>query len=287
MYRFIPFFALLLLLPVQMLRAQCSDAGACAIGAMHGESDVEVPRHQAAVRYIFGSSGKPEEISYHSILFEGSVEVFSGARVSARLPYMVVDAPPGSISGIGDLTVLWDQRLWQDDGMELRAQGGVKLPTGEDNAKGLPQLYQTGLGTTDLLLGLSLDAAPWNAAIGYQYSDGRSENSRTRLQRGDDLFARAGYRTVVNDFGLGLEVIAIQRLALSSVINLEAEGLDRFISVPGSDQLQVNLLGSASTPLADNLRLALLAAIPLLKRDVNIDGLKRALTVSVGLELGI
>ncbi len=287
MRKFLPYFALLLLLPLQMLRAQCSDAGACAIGTMHGDNADDVLRHQVAVRYIFGSSGKPDEISYHSVLFEGSAELFSGSRISARLPYAAVDGPLGSTSGIGDLTVLWDQRLWQDEGMELRAQGGVKLATGEDNAEMLPQSYQTGLGTTDLLAGLSLDAAPWSAAVAYQYSDGRSDNSLNRLRRGGDLLARAGYRTMLDDYGLGLEVIAIKRLSESSVLNTRLEKPGDFEDIPGSDQLQVNLLGTASAPLTSDLRIAMLAAMPLLQRDVNIDGLTRALTVSVGLELGI
>lgn len=284
MRKFLPFLALLLFLPWHMLEAQCSDAGACAIGAMHGEHAEDALRHQVAVRYIFGSSGKPDEIRYHSVLFEGSVELFSGSRISARMPYMAVDGPKGSTSGIGDLTVLWDQRLWQDDAVELRAQAGLKLATGDDNADMLPQSYQTGLGTTDVLAGLSLDAAPWSAAIAYQYSDGRSENSRIRLRRGDDLLARAGYRTSIDRYGIGIEAIAIQRLSESSVINLEASGAERFMNVPGSDQLQVNILGSLSAPLSEHLRLALLAAFPLLQRDVNIDGLKRALTLSAGIE---
>ncbi len=284
MLKLFPVLLLLMFLSPLPVSAQCSDAGACAIGGMDTH-EKEAVRHLLALRYAFGSSGTPDDIRFHTVLVEGSAELIPGSRIAARLPYSVIDGPKGSTSGIGDLTLLWDQRLWRSDGLELRAQAGVKLPTGDDDAGMLPQAYQAGLGTTDLIAGLSLDAAPWSAAVGYQYSDGRSDNALTRLRRGDDLLLRAGYGSTIDDYGFGLEVIAIQRLALSTIVNPEPGSPDAFIAIPGSDQLQVNVLGTASAPLSDQLRLSVLAAVPLLKRDINIDGLKRTLTLSAGFEL--
>lgn len=170
--------------------------------------------------------------------------------------------------------------------MQLRAQAGVKMATGEVNADGLPQAYQTGLGTNDLLFGLSFAVSPWNFAVVYQYSRGRSDNTDTRLRRGDDLLGRAGYSLQLADSEFGLEILAIKRFsessALVSGIDPLFSGNDFFINVPDSDQLQVNIAGSATTLLADNVRLLALAVVPMMKRDVNIDGLTRAHTLSVG-----
>jgi hypothetical protein len=278
------FIVVAFVLATRVAISQCSDAGACAVSPMRGEETDDVPKHTLALRYIYGSSGSPDDIAFHSLVAEAGAEVFAGTRVSSRLPWTSIEGPLGSASGLGDLTIFLDQRLWQYSGMEFRAQAGVKLATGEDNAGGLPQAYQPGLGSNDLIFGVSFDAAPWSAAVGYQHATGRSGNSLIRLERGDDLLARAGYRTSIDRYGIGIEAIAIQRLSESSVVDLAASGGEKFMNVPGSDQLQVNILGSLSAPLSEHLRLALLAAFPLLQRDVNIDGLKRALTLSAGIE---
>lgn len=287
MFRYMFILAALLLLFPSSVYSQCSDAGACAIGAMHGDDDNEAVTKHLALRYVYGNSGSPDDLRFNTVLLEGSAELLFGSRISVILPWKAIDGPSGSASGIGDITVLFDQQLWENDEFALRAQAGAKLATGEDNAPGLPQAYQPGLGSNDILLGLSLDAAPWNFAIGYQRAGGRSENVFNRLQRGDDLLARMGYRQQLNSIGLGLELIAIKRLSESSIRDIRSEDFDMFIPVPDSDQLQVNVLGTASAPLTGDLRLAVAAAIPMLQRDVNIDGLKRALTLSVGLELGL
>jgi hypothetical protein len=284
MRRILPFIIVVFALASRDASAQCSDAGACAVTPMWGEETDRVPRHTFALWYIYGSSGAPDDIAFHTLVAEAGAEVFDGTRVSSRLPYTSIEGPLGSASGLGDLMLFLDQRIWQYSGMEFRAQAGVKLATGDDNAGGLPQAYQPGLGSSDLILGVSFDAAPWSTAVGYQHPAGRSENSLIRLQRGGDLLARAGYRTAIDRYGIGIEAIAIQRLSESSVIDLEASGTETFMNVPGSDQLQVNILGSFSAPLSEHLRLALLAAFPLLQRDVNIDGLKRALTLTAGIE---
>ena len=280
----LPFIIVAFVLATRVAISQCSDAGACAVTPMRDEETDQAPRHSLALRYIFGSSGAPDDIAFHTLVAEAGAELFEGTRVSSRLPWTSIEGPLGSASGLGDLTIFLDQRLWQNSGMEFRAQAGVKLATGEDNAGGLPQAYQPGLGSNDLIFAVSFDAAPWSAAVGYQYATGRSGNSLIRLQRGDDLIARAGYRSSIDRFGIGIEAIAIQRLSESSVLDLAASGAETFRNVPGSDQLQVNILGSLSAPLSEHLRLVLLAAFPLLQREVNIDGLKRAMTLSAGIE---
>ncbi|MDT8325477.1 MAG: hypothetical protein RRA94_15290 [Bacteroidota bacterium] len=274
--------AILLFIITRQLGAQCSDAGTCVIGGAPVES-----RHQLSLRYVYGSSGGDDALTFHTVQFDGVLDLIEGGALILRLPYRSIDGPLGSASGVGDLTLLWRQQIWTEFGSNLSLQVGGKFATGAVNEEGLPQAYQPGLGTNDVIVGLSYETAPWIFAAGYQLSTGRSDNEVDRLARGDDLFARAGYRTFIDDVNLGLEVIAIQRLAEDNIRHPVIDDGEFFIDVPDSDQLQVNILGSSSYEIDERISLLGQVAVPLLQRDVNIDGLKRALTVSVGVQVGI
>lgn len=285
MKRFVSVLLFLLLLSAAELSAQCSDAGACSIGGGMHEQETDAAQHSFAIRYGYGSSGKTDELRFHSLQLEADVQILTHARLGVRLPWTSVEGPRGSTSGLADIILIWDQQLWSADDIAVHAQGGVKLATGEDNAKGLPQSYQPGLGTNDLLFGLSLAYSQWHIAAAYQYSPGRSANAITRLRRGDDLLLRAGYVANISDFHVGMELLAVQRLSLSSVLDAHATGEEVFVDLPDSDQFQLNLAAQAALPLSDAFSLLAHAAVPLLKREVNVDGLTRALTVSAGLRM--
>jgi hypothetical protein len=257
---FLPVFVLFLL--AQQLSAQCSDAGACVIGG----APMDAQHHSVTVNYVFGSSGGDEALTFHGIQIDGVVGLYEDAALIIRLPYTSIDGPLGS----------------SDHGSRLSLQVGGKLATGPVNEGGLPQAYQPGLGTNDVIAGLSYETAQWMFAAGYQLSTGRSENAVNRLERGDDLFARAGYSYAdVEDLTLGLEVIAIKRLGEDNIRYMIGE-LDSFVDVADSDQMQVNVLGKAAYSLAANISVVGQVAVPLMQRDVNIDGLKRALSIAAG-----
>ncbi|MEK9138787.1 MAG: hypothetical protein AAB393_16820, partial [Bacteroidota bacterium] len=187
--------------------AQCSDAGDCTIGAKH-----QTLTHSIGVSYVFGKSSKTDDLTIHTMNLEGGFRLFEGSRLSVDLPWSRVSGPLGSTNGLGDVTVLWDQIIWNDLESRLSAQVGGKLATGNADAGNLPQAYQTGLGTNDFLLGMTYDFKPWTAAIGYQLSRGRSNNTISRLKRGDDLLLRLGYGTSFNSVSASAELLAIKRL---------------------------------------------------------------------------
>jgi hypothetical protein len=86
----------------------------------------------------------------------------------------------------------------------------------------------------------------------------------------------------VEDFDLGIEILTIKRLSESSVRDPEQSSGDVFHAIPNSDHLQVNLIGTVSHLITRRVRLQMLAALPLLQRDVNLDGRKRSLTLGLG-----
>jgi hypothetical protein len=74
----------------------------------------------------------------------------------------------------------------------------------------------------------------------------------------------------------------INQFQESSILD-PASSSDAIVSVPGSDQFQINLGLRVRQEVSSRFGVELLGALPLLARDVNVDGLKRALTLSVGL----
>lgn len=269
-------FAVLFACITSRLSAQCSDAGACSIGGMD-----TAPGHRVALRYAFGKSGKSDGLSFHTVEAEADVAVSGRSRIMVSLPWSRSSGPSGNLGGLGDLTVLWHQPLADLGSGTLSVQGGARLATGESDGGGLPQAYQPGLGTNDILFGLTYSAGSWHAAAGYQLSRGRSSNAITRLRRGDDLMVRVGYSTELTGVQGGVDLLAIKRLHVSSVAGAVA---GTFVDVPGSDQFQVNVVPSAGIQVGDAFTLRVTGAIPLRSREVNVDGLTRSLTILVGLE---
>ncbi|MEX2090260.1 MAG: hypothetical protein WEB62_10835, partial [Bacteroidota bacterium] len=269
-----PWCILLTLFP-HSVYSQCSDAGVCSIGSHRPAAS-----HQIGVSYTYGRSSATDDLTFHSVALEGNFHLEQDTRFAVTLPWSTQSGPLGSASGLGDLILVLDHVLLRSMPGQLNVQVGGKLATGEVNGGNLPQSYQSGLGTNDLLLGLSYSYDSWNAALGYQYSGGRSENRQTRLKRGDDFLIRLGYNTSIAPVTAGLEVLAVKRLAESSVHEFTTQSGDMFISIPKSDQFQINILGRFSLPLEEGYSLQTLVAFPILKRDINVDGLTRALTLS-------
>lgn len=281
--RFAAFALFALLVAPHSLFSQCSDAGVCSIGHRPSES----PSHSISFAYTFGKSGTPDDLVFHNADLSAELGVTSDSRLSVSIPFSAQSGPLGSTSGAGDLIALWSQRLLSEVGFSLSLQGGVKLATGSVNEGGLPQAYQSGSGTTDLIIGINVQRDAWGFALGYQWAGGRSKNSPTRLKRGDDLLFRAGYTTRQAQTDLTFEALLIKRLQESSVIT-SAPGLpETFGNIPDSDQAQVNLVVRIAHPLSETLHFGGFAALPTLKRDVNVDGLKRALVLSAGLSVSL
>jgi hypothetical protein len=187
---------------------------------------------------------------------------------------------------MGDVMVTWVQELSADPENPIELQGGLRLATADENSGGLPQRYQSGLGTNDIMLGVGWVNGHWQAGAGFQIPLGRSANNVDRLKRGPDLMFRAGYTLEHERLQITGELIGIKRLGLSSVQDTTSTD-EQFVDIPGSDQTQINVVLTPSFRVSDQLSLRATVAVPLLKREINVDGLTRAFTVAVGVELSL
>jgi len=267
----LPFLVLCSGLP---LLSQCSDAGVCALS--HGPGPLQ---NRLSLVGQSGRSGSPDNLSFQGARLEGRFRLGTQTFLAASLPYGRVSGPLGSNTGLGDAILVVERSLVESAWGRFSAQLGARLATGEDDAKGLPQRYQLGLGSTDPLVGIRLDGNLWEAGLGYQRATRRSGNTLEPLRRADDLLLHASIRGSLWNMPVNLQALAIQRTGTSDLRRPDGT----VVPLPDSDRLQVNLVGGVSLPLSPRWSMEGRLALPLLKRPDNTDGLKRAMSIDWGI----
>jgi len=263
--------------------AQCSDAGACQLGHFVNENDGE--NFKLSLTYKNAYSGKDDDVSFHSFHLTAHYDLFKGSTVSMLFPYNIQSGPVSSVDGIGDLILGWSQKLIEDETSSLTASLGIKLATGDENKESsLSQIYQPGLGSNDLIFTIDYSYERFSIGAGYQLAGGRNDNEVIRLKRGDDLIIRTSYFFPFDGFTLLPQLLLIKRLSKSSILDQNSLS-ENFIDVDKSDPVQINLQVELQYPLNEDFALFTEAAVPFLKREVNVDGLTRAYTISAGLRV--
>lgn len=291
--------------------AQCSDAGVCSVGD-HTTNSTEFT---AALDYLLGSSGKPDNITIQNINLTLRYSYFS-----VIIPYVAKsfenEIYQGSQNGISDVIIggsysfTFDrdpytagnsngEPLWSmPTSSSLSFDIAGKFPTGSTNEGGFPLRYQNGLGTTDLILGATFslpyydnpNQGNWLFGLGFQMPFGISDNCVDSLKRGPDLLARISYNRSISDIGITGEILAIKRLTTSTLVynriyTSEQNPDPLYVSeleIPNTDDLQINIKLSADYEITEDIGIHAGVAMPLLKREDNTDGLKRAYTVFLG-----
>ncbi|HSP88856.1 MAG TPA: hypothetical protein VLN45_12025, partial [Ignavibacteriaceae bacterium] len=209
-------------------------------------------------------------------------KLFRASNISLSLSYNIQDGPGGNANGIGDLLLSLTQELFNNDKSAFDIIFGAKLATGNENKERLlPQVYQPGLGSNDFIFAANYYYKNFGFGAGYQLNGGRNDKENLKLKRGDDLMLRTNYSFSLNDFQFNPQLIFIKQLSESSILDLNSSG-ENFIEIENSDQSQLNFLFLVDYLLNENYSLFGEVAIPFLKRDINIDGLKRAYTFFLG-----
>ena len=265
--------------------AQCSDAGICQLGGHTMESEEEILLSISGF-YKYGYSGKEDDVQFNSLQLNVNYNLFSNNSIQLLIPYNIQSGPAGDVNGIGDLILSLKQNLLTDENSSLDASVGIKMATGNDNKDNLPQVYQSGLGMNDVLFALNYTYNKLSVGAGYQLSGARNNNI-TRLEKGDDLLLRASYDLSFDQLSITPQLLFIQRLGKSSILDTTSTDEEKFVEVDNSDQAQLNFLTVLEYKIADNLSLVGDFAIPFIKREVNVDGLTRAFSASVGVVFSI
>lgn len=262
-----------------ILSAQCSDAGVCSI---HKQSLLNKKEAVYSAGYSLGLSEDANRLTIHTFHLGAEGYIFSDTRYSVTIPIHGISGALGSLIGLGDVVGIITVNPPKSD---VSFSGGVRLATGNDNQGGLPQQYQPGLGTNDLLLGIAYTKQKFIFAAGYQRSTGRSKNRLTELKRGDDLLFRMTYSDEydeIRDYSISL--LYINHFTEMSVVSYSSAAPfsgKSYVSVNGSDQKQLNLLVQAGWKLESRTKVVIEGAFPFFKRPINLDGLSRAFTLGL------
>ncbi len=311
---------------------QCSDAGICSL---ENHTDRLRPLF-LSLTYDYGYGGKQDNIFINDLKLAINYQVTSRLGISAILPFTkkVLNNTnySGSVEGIGDIiinatfeifskdpeitgdlyepreTCFNDANLTRLPKTYLLLDIGSKLATGNIIKNQLPLRYQTGLGSNDLLLGISYIPGPktaggggtdspqyWKFRFGFQIPFGITSNSIDSIRRGPDLVGRVTYFNAIPNFDYQLELFAIKRLTKTKkyfqgpllVTNENSpdviDTLYGNYEIPKSDFFQINLRLFAKYYFATDAGVLIGAAIPFLRRGENIDGLERSYTIFCGI----
>lgn len=252
---------------------------------------------------VLGQFGVGEQkTSIYSTVLEGNATIIKNKLFAqARLPHSIISGPLGSVSGFGDPVISLSYIVHNKSNSNLSFTGGVKLPVNraniELNGLPLPMVYQTSLGSTDLLLGARYIYKHWDLATGYQHSFNRTHNQylywpipgapaqynlfteSRELKRADDVIFR-----VLRNFSWKGSTISPGVLGIYHLYNDEITSMfgDR-VSVQGSKGMTLNLNLAGVIPLTYNTDLVFTFAKPVVIREVPTDGLMRVYVINAGL----
>jgi len=298
-----------ILLGAQPAFSQCSDAGVCSF---HSNDNGIFRRSGVGIDYLNGYSGIEDDIHYESAKIAGYYWFTRETNIGLMVPLNRQRGRLGTVQGVGDILVVLDY-LINDHPGDLTMTGessslltgtfeatsiqiGGKFATGAVNMQNLPLLYQNGLGSNDLLLGIIYSAAHqqkfdydlFEGGFTLQVPFGIAGNSYDSLERGIDLLGRIGYQyPILHSFGLKGEILAIQRLTKSrihhfSIITTETSpdpiGTETEFKV-NDNILQINFSGSATYNIQEDIFFETGFTVPLLDKKMNYDGLKRSYTL--------
>lgn len=282
----------------------CSDAGFCTAGALkggvlqHNDSTGTASEIGIAVNAGSGEQGvftlAPQLEYHHKIGRKGKLDV--------SVPFVIATGGLGTHTGLGDPIVTCSYPLWQHNGYSLKGTAGLRIGTGNADATGtagaLPMPYQTTLGTTDLIAGISLTKKWLSLAAGWQQPVIQYNNNgyypdkpgmvgdynkyfpSACLERRGDVLFRATAMHSWKKLELKAGPLFIYHLGKDRVCVSPVSGVGGMTELNGSEGLTLNLTGELTYTLGHSW-LSIAGGTPYIVRDVRPDGLTRSWAATV------
>jgi len=276
----------------------CSDAGLCTIPGMKTAPEEMTYSNRFAAGLSFGQGDQEVAILTPYLTFERSLT--NDLELTAKLTYASTDGDLGSHAGLGDLFAGLVWTAYSKENRRISLSTGLKVPLSKPDAGdeeiSLPMVYQSSLGTYDLLLGVAYSMNQWGINIGYQqpltseidntfisseYPNAEASGylSTNHFTRKADLLARLSYSLPLSDgkFILRPSILPIYHVADDTYI--DRDGNEQ--KIDGSSGLTLNGNLFAVYHINDQHSLELSLGLPFQTRDARPDGLTREFVVAL------
>lgn len=279
----------------------CNDAGLCTLGDFGNSKNKNISKYQNELTYSLGL-GEQQAI-IQSIQFDQRILVFDNKlQVNLRVPFSYIYGNLAQTYGVGDISLGLNYIIPSEAKSRFSIFLGTKLPVNDANksidGKGLPMVYQTSLGTYDLMASMNMVLEKWHFGLGYQQPFGENKNTFTHsawegnqdameyfqsayLTRGADAILRGDRFFLFEKNSLKTGLLAIYRVEADQIIiDGETE------SPEGSKGLTLNLALEYKIPLKNNDKIRITAAAPLITREYRTDGLTRSFVIGFAYSFG-
>lgn len=289
---------LLVVASTNHLSAQgCSDAGFCTIPLRPAAASKN--NIQTELAYLQGE----ENTSLATLSISYSRQISKKLQWDNKLVLAYVNGDYGSIFNLGDYYSTLRYGIKTSSGKTIHLLGGVKLPFNQSNLKirnvSLPMVYQTSLGTYDLIAGTAFTAGKLDMNIAFQLPFvQQNRNSFIRehaplpgmfpttnlFRRKADVLWRVGYplQSKMAKWKLNPNILAIYHLGEDSYENV----FGKRENISGSSGLTLNANLQLGYRISQHQSLQISLATPFVVRDTRPDGLTRSFVASVSYQFG-
>jgi hypothetical protein len=262
-------------------------------------------KYNVQLTAYYGSG--PQATSIYTTQLESTVNVIPNKLYAQlKVPYTFIDGKLGSVNGLSDITLSLSYITLTGKNSNLSLSGGVKLPsnnanTHKDNLP-LPMVYQTSLGSTDILLGAKFVYKKWDFTGGYQHSFNTTQNSylnttstgsntpdyksyvqSNKMKRADDGIFRLTRNFRLKNTFTSAGVLLIYHLANDKITDAAGNRIEAI----GSKGLTVNLNFSGVIPVSKNTDFVFVVAAPVVNRSYATDGLIRKFVIIGGIKFNV
>jgi len=294
---------LVLLVGVHESWAQgCSDAGFCTFGNLKHQSTDSVRGGKVRVLLPFGLGDEDVRIFAPALQYEYQFSEKWG--IQAKVTANSASGNLGTASGPGDIYLagIYTAPIspsWRVTGM-IASKLPLKKSSMEKNGMSLPMVYQSSLGTVDLITGVSFMNREWMFSLGWQQPlTGENNNHflpaywdspEAEAYPPSNEFNRKGDVLVRMSYSLGISPVLLLQGGLLNIYHL---GEDTFVdpasanqrmAIKGSKGLTMNVTGSAWLTVSSSVKVGVTAGIPFVVRDIRPDGLTRSFVISPELQ---
>jgi hypothetical protein len=281
----------------QLFAQGCSDAGFCTIPLRPAAASKN--NIQTELAYLRGE----ENTSLATLSVSYSRQISKKLQWDNKIVLAYVNGNYGTVFNLGDIYSTLRYGIKTSSGKMLHLLGGVKLPFNQSNLKirnvSLPMVYQTSLGTYDLILGAAFDAGKLDMNVAVQLPVVQQNRNSFIMEqaplpgafpttnlfrRKADVLWRVGYplKSKTAKWSFNPNLLAIYHLGEDSYENI----FGKRENIKGSSGLTLNANLQIGYRLNQQQALQLSLATPFVVRDTRPDGLTRSFVASVSYQFG-